>query len=88
MKSITSLLEAGTTPFLVVATITVVLLVLSVFGIIGGFCWPYAINTWLEWAGKEPAIGWWHGFGLGYVPGLGQLSIPAAAVTWVVSFFV
>ena len=66
----------------------IALFILSISGIIGGFCWPYAINTWLEWAGKEPAIGFWYGFWLGYVPALGQLSIPAAVITWIVGFFI
>lgn len=55
---------------------------------LSSFCWTYSINTWLLWAGKEPAVEWWQGGLLGLVPGLGQLSPAAAALTWVVGFFV
>lgn len=65
----------------------VFLVILSISGVIGGFCWPYTVNTWLVHTGNDPAIGFWHGFGMGYVPVLGQLSIPAAVVTWVLKLF-
>lgn len=63
------------------------LFVLSIFGIIGAFCWPYTINTWLVFVGKVPKVLWWHGFILGYIPWFGTLSIPAAIVTWVLMLF-
>lgn len=56
---------------------------LIVSGIIGALCWPYAINTWLVYMGKPAQILWWHGFLLGFVPGLGQMAIVVAVVTWV-----
>ena len=62
--------------------------VLVMSGIIGAFCWPYAINTWLVFAGKAPVVLWWHGFILGCIPGFGQFSIPVAALTWILKLFV
>ena len=63
------------------------LFVMAINGIIGAICWPYTINTWLIVAGKESAIVWWHGFLMAYVPGLGQLSIPGAVITWIIQMF-
>jgi len=59
------------------------IILLSISGIIGAFCWPYIINTWLIYAGKTAVVVWWQGFLLGYVPWFGQLSILAAVVTWI-----
>jgi hypothetical protein len=67
--------------------IVVVLLLLSLSGIVGAFCWPYALNTWLVFFGKSASILWWHGFLLGYVPWIGQASLPAAVITWVLMMF-
>lgn len=63
----------------------VVAIFLSV--IVGCFCWPYAINHWLEWAGKVPSVQWWQGGLIGLVPFVGPLSIPAAVITWIVGLF-
>lgn len=51
--------------------------------VIGTFLWPYAINSWMEFAGKEGTIVWWQGLLIGLVPVLGLLSIPVAVVTWI-----
>ena len=51
--------------------------------ILGAILWPYTINSWMEFAGKEPSIVWWQGALIGLVPILGPLSIPAAVVTWI-----
>ena len=61
----------------------VIVVILSVSGIIGAFCWPYALNSWLVFLGKTPRVLWWHGFLLGYVPYLGQVSVPVAVITWI-----
>lgn len=66
----------------------VILVLLTISGVIGAVCWPYTINTWLVFFGKAPAIVWWQGFLLGYVPGLGQASIPAAIITWILMLFI
>lgn len=64
-----------------------ILLILSISGIVGAICWPYTINAWLVYAGKAAVFKWWQGLLLGYVPGLGQLSIPAAVLTWIMIMF-
>src|SRR5512145_917521 len=64
-----------------------VLLFLSLSGLIGAICWPYALNEWLVFLGKDPKVLWWHGFLMGYIPGLGQASIPVAVITWILMLF-
>jgi hypothetical protein len=63
------------------------LILLTIAVCVGAICWPYTINTWLVFLGKTPQIVWWQGALLGFVPGLGQLSIPAAVVTWILMLF-
>lgn len=60
---------------------------ITIFGIVGGICYPYAINSWLVYAHKEPSITFWTGFLIGIVPGMGQFALPAAAVTWILMLF-
>lgn len=55
--------------------------------LIGAFLWPYAINEWLVYAGKEPTCRWWHGAGLGAIPGFGPFCVPIAIVTWIAMLF-
>ena len=69
------------------ALILVLVVLLTISGVIGAICRPYTINSWLEYAGHEPGLLWWHGFLMGYVPGLGQASLPAAVLTWVLMMF-
>ncbi len=66
---------------------TAILLALALSGIVGMFCWPYTINSWLIYLGKEPTVVWWHGFILGYIPFFGQVSIPAVVITWLLLMF-
>lgn len=56
-------------------------------GIIGAFLWPYVINTWLVFFGKPESVLWWQGFLLGMFPGLGQMHILLAIVTWIAMKF-
>ncbi|MHA2219878.1 MAG: hypothetical protein ACXACY_28615 [Candidatus Hodarchaeales archaeon] len=63
------------------------LFIFLVSAVIGAFTWPYTINTWLAFIGKEPQIVWWQGALMGFVPYLGQVSIPAAIVTWILMLF-
>jgi hypothetical protein len=60
---------------------------LLVSGILGAIFWPYTINSWLIYAGKAATVVWWQGFLLGFIPGLGQMAIVAAAITWVAMKF-
>lgn len=61
--------------------------IFTVSALIGVFTWPYTINTWLLFVHKDPAIVWWQGLLLGFVPGLGQLSLPLAVLTWIAMLF-
>lgn len=67
--------------------ISTLLLFFVIGPIIGAICWPYAINYWLVFAGKAVAVHWWQGALLGFVPGLGQLALPLAILTWIISLF-
>jgi len=37
--------------------------------------------------GKEAVVGWLQGFVIGIIPGLGQLSIIVAVLTWIIMLF-
>ena len=66
----------------------VFLIALLIGGIVGAICWPYTINTWLVYCHRLPIILWWHGALMGFVPGLGQLSIPLSVLTWIIMMFI
>ena len=55
--------------------------------LLGGFCWTYTINTWLLYCGKEASVQYWQGIVIGCIPGIGQVSIPVAVLTWVLMLF-
>lgn len=57
-------------------------------GIIGALTFPYAINFWLLYFGKAAAFMWYHGFLIGMIPGLGQIGIIGAIITFIFSFFI
>jgi hypothetical protein len=61
----------------------VIVAALLVSAAIGALLWPYTINAWLLYAGREAKVAWWQGALLGVCPFLGQLSIPAAVITWI-----
>lgn len=65
----------------------VVLTVMALCSLIGGFLWPYTINTWLVFFGKQPHIVFWQGALLGFCPILGQATIPCAIATWILMMF-
>lgn len=65
----------------------VYLAIWAAFALVGALLWPWTINTWLEYAGKDPRVLWWHGALLGFCPVLGQLTIPAAVGTWILMLF-
>ena len=67
--------------------LVMLLIIFTLGAIIGAFCWPYTINTWLVFFGKPPSILWWHGVLLGFAPFIGQASIPAAIITWILMLF-
>jgi len=67
---------------------TPIAIFLAIGAAVGAICWPYTINTWLEYIGKDPVLVWWQGALMGFVPVLGQLAIPAAVATWVLMLFI
>ena len=64
------------------------LAVIAFVAVVGGFLWPYTINSWLVYTGKPPSVEFWHGALLGLVPGIGQSCIPAAVLTWIAFLFI
>jgi hypothetical protein len=62
--------------------------ILAVCTVIGAALWPYTINTWLAFFGKQASIVWWQGALMGFCPGLGQATIPAAIITWLLMLFI
>ena len=64
-----------------------IIVALAACSIVGAILWPYSINTWLAYAGKDPSILWWHGMLLGFCPLIGQITIPVAVVTWILMIF-
>ena len=63
------------------------IIILIVSAIINALTFPYTINSWLIYFGKEPIIVWWQGILLGLVPGISQLSITLAVLTWIMMLF-
>jgi hypothetical protein len=64
-----------------------IIIVLLISAIIGAACWTYTINTWLVYLGHAPQMRWYEGALIGFVPYLGQLSVPAAVITWIAMMF-
>jgi len=62
--------------------------ILIISAIIGAICWPYTINSWLNFVGKPDTIVWWQGSLIGLCPAIGQLSIPLAIFTWIILIFI
>lgn len=54
---------------------------------VGAVTFPYMINTWLVYFGKEAVVVWWQGGLLGFVPVIGQIGIPGAVITWIIMLF-
>lgn len=65
-------------------TVFVFIFLIALFFIIGGFCWPYTIHGIGLLNHKDIHISFAQGGLLGLIPGIGQLSIIAMAVTWIV----
>ena len=63
------------------------MILIIVSAIINGVAFPYTINSWLIYFGKEPVVLWWQGVLLGLVPGIGHLSIIFAVITWILMLF-
>ncbi len=63
------------------------LVVMVISAVLSAWLWPYSINAWLVYSGKEPSVLWWHGVLLGLVPGVSQACLPAAIFTWLLMLF-
>jgi hypothetical protein len=59
----------------------VFLLFMVIGAVIGAILWPWTINKWLVFAHKAPAVTWWQGALIGFVPYVGNLAIPIAFLT-------
>jgi hypothetical protein len=73
---------------MVLFKLIIVFIILAVCAAIGALLWPYTLNTWLVFFDKAPAITALHGALLGFCPFIGQATIPAAVVTWVLMLFI
>jgi len=56
--------------------------------IIGALTMPYAVNTWLEYLGKDPTFTWYYGLFLGIIPSVGYWSLIVAIITFIAIFFI
>ena len=60
-----------------------IIIIYGILGLIGGFLWTYVINTWLVYFGYVPVLLFWHGFLIGIIPKIGQLSIVCSIITFI-----
>jgi hypothetical protein len=70
------------------AALILIIFIFLIFVIIGAFCWPYAINSWLAYFHKPVRIIWWEGALLACVPYVGRFSSVVAVLTWLAMMFV
>jgi hypothetical protein len=66
-----------------IAHFVLFVIIMLVCTVVGAYLWPYSINTWLVFFGKEPSVVWWQGALLGFCPVIGQATIAVAVVTWI-----
>jgi len=64
------------------------ILIIPVMIVAFGFCWEFSIDTWIGWAGGSRDFPLWGGCLMAVCPGLGQLSLPLAVLTFVLTFFI
>lgn len=69
--------------FIVFAVVLVVFWVL-----VNAILWPYTINTWLEYLGREGVIQWWQGVLIGLVPVVNKFVIGAAIITFILMLII
>lgn len=51
--------------------------------LVNALCWPYTINSWLEYLGRDAAVVWWQGALIGFVPVVNKFAIGAAILTFI-----
>ncbi len=64
------------------------ILVVAVVWYVAAYCNEYTINFWLAYAGKPAVFPFWAAGLIALVPAIGQFSIPAALITYIVSYFI
>lgn len=67
--------------------ISIFLIIEACSAIVASFTFPYVLNSWLEFFGKEPVVAWWHGALFGLFPKYAACMIPGAMITWVAMLF-
>jgi hypothetical protein len=67
---------------------TIILAIIALNAVVGAWLWPYSINTWLEFFGREPAISPIIGILLGFCPLIGKTTVPVAILTWLAMLFI
>ena len=70
-----------------IGTIELFLLCELLSMLISAFTFPYVLNTWLEFFGKDPVVLWWHGALFGVFAKYAACMIPGAMGTWIIMLF-
>ena len=65
----------------------VLLTVVVLSTIVGGFLWPYTIESWAIVLNKPVNVEFWQGALIGFCPLIGQVTIPVAVITWILMLF-
>ena len=63
--------------------LVVLLFICLITALVGGLTWPYSIEQWAAYLGNDVDVHFWQGAILGFIPGVGQISIPFAVITWI-----
>lgn len=65
-----------------------VLGILAIGFVLGGLCFKYVINFWLGVAGQPADFSFIAGALIGLIPGLGEMALLFAGITYIASFFI
>lgn len=72
---------------LISANLLFIVIICLISGLVGTFCLPYAVNSWLMYFGKEAVVTKLNGFLFGLFPPIGFLSFMATFITWILMLF-
>lgn len=70
------------------SAMTAYVLVYCTVALLTGWLTDYTVSYWLVYAGKPDTFHYWHGYLIALIPVAGQASVPAAIITFIVSFFI
>jgi len=56
-------------------------------GVVGGWLWPYCIESWATYFDKVVVVQWWKGALMGCVPGMGIACVPVSFITFIAMMF-